>query len=87
MMDYEDRLPRTAHMFTMALAHLNSSLNPFLYALFNPSFRRGYKMFLRKIIILKGLVSEQNNEFNSSSYNGKSKTANNSSNRMNNTTL
>lgn len=52
MTDYADRLPRSAIMFTMAVAHLNSSLNFILYALFNSSFRRGYKVLLHSMKII-----------------------------------
>jgi hypothetical protein len=53
MSDYHDQLPRTAHMFSMLLAHLNSSLNPLLYAIFNPGFQRGYLTFFRVLILRK----------------------------------
>lgn len=43
MIDFSDQLPRTAHMYPLLLAHLNSSLNPILYALTNSNFQRGYK--------------------------------------------
>ena len=52
MIDYEDKLPRSAIMFTMAIAHLNSSLNPVLYGIFNSAFRRGYTILFRKIFCL-----------------------------------
>nr|QVK45856.1 G protein-coupled receptor [Proales similis] len=52
MLDYADRLPSAVHAFAMLVAHLNSSLNPLLYAIFNPSFQRGYKTFL-SILCLK----------------------------------
>ena len=49
MTDYSDRLPRTAVMFTMTFAHLNSSLNPILYGIYNPAFRAGYMVLFRKL--------------------------------------
>lgn len=49
MTDYADKLPRTAHMFSMEIAHLNSSFNPVLYAIFNPAFQRGYMLVFRMI--------------------------------------
>lgn len=49
MIDYQDRLPRNAVMFTMSLAHLNSCMNPIWYALFNPTFRMGYRNLYSKI--------------------------------------
>jgi hypothetical protein len=51
MTDFPDRLPRTAHMFSMAIAHLNSAFNPLLYAIFNPAFQRGYKLFFQIIFL------------------------------------
>lgn len=53
MLDYADRLPRTAHMFSMEIAHLNSSLNPLLYAIFNPAFQRGYMLVFRLLLRTK----------------------------------
>lgn len=52
MSDYKDNLPRTAHMFSMSAAHLNSSLNPLLYAICNPQFQKGYKLFFKKIFLM-----------------------------------
>jgi len=37
--------PKEAHMFPMALLHLNSTLNPFLYFFTNTPIREGYKNF------------------------------------------
>jgi hypothetical protein len=50
MSDYNDRFPRAAHMYSMMFAHLNSALNPLLYAFFNPAFQRGYISFFKMII-------------------------------------
>ena len=52
MVDFEDKLPRSAIMFTMAIAHLNSSLNPVLYGIFNSAFKRGYYNLFRMIFCL-----------------------------------
>lgn len=49
MVDYEDKLPRSAVMFTMTFAHLNSSFNSILYGLFNSAFRHGYLKLFNKI--------------------------------------
>ena len=59
MSDFRDILPRTSHMFTMLLAHMNSSMNPILYALTNPAYQRGYKM-LFSIIFFRKLNSNKN---------------------------
>jgi hypothetical protein len=47
--DFEDKWPRTVHMYTMLFAHMNSSLNPLVYAISNPLFQKGYKNFFNKI--------------------------------------
>ena len=54
MTDFQNKLPRSALMFTMTFAHLNSSLNPILYAIFNSSFRRGYAILFNKIFCCFG---------------------------------
>ena len=63
MLDYGDRLPRSVYMFTMAVAHLNSSMNPLLYALTNPLFQKGYGVLLRKMVCISEKAEKtQNNE-------------------------
>ncbi|RNA16468.1 melatonin receptor type 1B-B-like [Brachionus plicatilis] len=57
MTDYQDRYYRTAHMYTMSIAHLNSSLNPILYAVFNPAFQKGYVNFFRLLTFKRREVS------------------------------
>ena len=52
MIDFEDKFPRSVVMFTMAIAHLNSSLNPVLYGIFNSAFRRGYNILFRRLFCL-----------------------------------
>ena len=49
MIDFQDKLPRSVIMFTMTLGHYNSSLNPFLYAMFNSAFRRGCINLFKKL--------------------------------------
>lgn len=49
MVGYDDHLPISAHTFTILPAHLNSSINPILYGIFNPLIRNGYKIFLNKL--------------------------------------
>ena len=49
MSDFQDRYSRSVHLFTVLVAHLNSALNPVLYAVSNPLFRRGYKNFTHRI--------------------------------------
>jgi len=42
LIDLENKLHRTAFMFSLLLLHLNSSLNPILYAFTNTQIREGY---------------------------------------------
>lgn len=53
LVDFGSMLPQNALMFSMAIAHFNSSLNAIIYALYNPDFRRGYANLIRKISALK----------------------------------
>jgi hypothetical protein len=59
MCDFENNLPRSWQMFTMAIAHFNSSANPILYGIFNSNFKKGYAKFLRRIFFIKNDVSTQ----------------------------
>ena len=59
MIDFNDQLPRTVIMFTMAIAHLNSSINPILYSIFNLTFRRGIITLFKKLICLGASRSTQ----------------------------
>lgn len=58
--DFEDKLPRSAVMFSMTFAHLNSALNPILYAIFNSSFRSGYVILFNKICCTKIFILPSN---------------------------
>lgn len=53
LIDYEDKFPRSALMYTMTLAHFNSALNPILYAIFNTSLRQGYVHLFKKMFCCK----------------------------------
>ena len=59
MIDFNDQLPRTVIMFTMAIAHLNSSFNPILYSIFNLTFRRGIITLFKKLICLEASRSRK----------------------------
>ena len=50
LIDFQDKLPRSVMMFSMALGHLNSSLNPIFYFVFNSAFRRGFVNLLKKFM-------------------------------------
>ncbi len=78
MADHDDSLPNSVYAFSMLIAHLNSSFNPILYALFNPQFQRGYKKFLiclfkkthLKVVCPRlGSFTEKQSELNSASNN------------------
>jgi len=45
IVDYEDKLHKVFHMYGLVLMRINSCLNPVLYFLTNPMFRKGYKNF------------------------------------------
>ena len=49
IIDFENKLPMSAHAFTNLPAHLNSALNPIFYGIFNPIMREGYRNFINKI--------------------------------------
>ncbi len=57
MVNFNNFLPRTAIMYSMQLAHLNSAFNPILYGVFNPAYQKGYKRFIYAILN-KPLVNE-----------------------------
>ena len=44
MSDWQYKFPAPVYMYTLLAAHLNSTFNPIFYALFNPSFKKGYFM-------------------------------------------
>ena len=50
MINFNNFLPRTAIMYSMQLAHLNSAFNPILYGVFNPAYQKGYKRFIYAIL-------------------------------------
>jgi hypothetical protein len=41
--------PAGVYMYTLLAAHLNSTFNPIFYALFNPSFKKGYLLVFKCI--------------------------------------
>ncbi|XP_064621102.1 melatonin receptor type 1B-B-like [Lineus longissimus] len=45
--DINDAWPREVHLYSILLAHSNSSLNSLVYGITNRQFRRGYRKFLR----------------------------------------
>ncbi len=63
MCDFKDELNRAVYMFTMAIAHCNSSINPILYAIFNNSFKRGYAEFMRMLLCIKTKKNESKTGF------------------------
>jgi len=61
MVNFDNYLPKTAIMYTMQFAHLNSAFNPILYGLFNPAYQKGYKRFICKILNRKTEIGSQQN--------------------------
>nr|QVK45863.1 G protein-coupled receptor [Proales similis] len=49
LVGFEDYLPAWLHAYSNLLAHVNSALNPILYALYNPTLRDAYKIIFRKL--------------------------------------
>lgn len=47
--DHENKLPRTVHMYSIMLVHMNSAFNPIIYGMVNPAFKRGYILFLNNL--------------------------------------
>ena len=50
LINFYDQFPRSVMMFSMVLGHLNSSLNPIVYFIFNSAFRRGCVNLFKKVI-------------------------------------
>ena len=46
--DQRGRAPQILHMFCANLTWLNSCINPLLYAVMNPQFRRSYHLLLTR---------------------------------------
>ncbi|CAF0992446.1 unnamed protein product [Brachionus calyciflorus] len=51
MTDFHDRLSRAAHMFPIAIAHFNSTLNPIFFGISNRHFKNGYKKFISLVLV------------------------------------
>ena len=75
MVDFEDRLARTAHMFPIAIAHFNSTLNPIFYAVSNTKFKKGYRRVANLVLFKIGLSETNPTSFitEQSTYKAKSK--------------
>jgi hypothetical protein len=50
MIDYEDKLSRTLHLYGRVFILINSCLNPILYGATNETFKNGYKNLLNLIV-------------------------------------
>ena len=61
IIDTDDNMPTQLHMYLFVLAHLNSALNPILYAAFNPKIKQSYKHFVN-FISCGFLCSSKNGE-------------------------
>ncbi|XP_060591398.1 melatonin receptor type 1A-like isoform X3 [Ruditapes philippinarum] len=53
LIDRHDTWPKQVYVFGTLFGHSNSCMNPIIYASFNERFRRGYKVFLRKLCCRK----------------------------------
>jgi hypothetical protein len=49
LINFYDKFPRSVMMYTMTLGHLNSSLNPIIYFIFNSAFRHGSANLFNKV--------------------------------------
>ena len=58
MFDFQNKWPRTVHMYTMLFAHMNSSFNPIVYAISNPLYQKGYKNLFKKIFFCKKNINK-----------------------------
>ena len=59
MADFSNKWPKAVHMYTMLFAHMNSALNPLVYAVSNPLFQRGYKNLFNKMAFWKSKTKKQ----------------------------
>lgn len=53
VVDKHDRWPKQVYVFGTLLGHSNSCMNPVIYATSNERFRRGYKVFMRRLCCRK----------------------------------
>ena len=49
LLDFDSKLPKSVVVYSIALAILNSSLNPIIYAIFNSNFRNSFVNLFKKI--------------------------------------
>ena len=59
--DFEDTAPMSLHVLSTFLAHINSTLNSFLYVVYNPAIRDSLINFYK---ILTGNHNEKYSSFN-----------------------
>lgn len=53
IIDRHDKWPKQVYIFGTLFGHSNSFLNPIIYATCNERFRRGYKVFIRRLCCRK----------------------------------
>ncbi|XP_053385999.1 melatonin receptor type 1A-like isoform X3 [Mercenaria mercenaria] len=53
LIDRYDEWPKQVYVFGTLFGHSNSCMNPIIYAYFNERFRRGYKVFIKKLCCRK----------------------------------
>ena len=59
--DFAETLPMQAYIFSVILAHTNSSMNCIIYGTTNQDFRRGYLKFLQTLIPKRCRVEHEDN--------------------------
>ena len=62
LIDFDYKLPSAVVMYATKLVHLNSALNPIIYAVVNPAFKKGYWQFLTMCCPSAPAQSTDNNQ-------------------------
>ena len=62
LIDFDGKLPRSVVLYTVALAIINSSLNPIIYAIFNSNFRSACLNLFKKICCCASFFKRENNK-------------------------
>ena len=52
LFDTNDTLPGWLYSLSELTGHSASSINPIIYAIFNPSMRKGYKIIIKKLFCI-----------------------------------
>ena len=60
LVDFDGKVPRNVVLYSIALAILNSSLNPIIYAIFNSNFRNSCVNLFNKICCCSSFLNLRN---------------------------